>query len=146
MEQVYGDDLKAALHYEATNFASSYLENKGDGRLVLSALPNEAQLAPVMGTISGDFNRDGNLDVLLAGNLFVAEVETPRADGGTGLVMLGDGNGNFEPLSMQQSGIIARNDVRDIALIKTGPNEAPLVLVANNNAGVQLFRHVAPTQ
>ena len=38
-----------------------------------------------------DFNQDGNLDILVAGNLYTAEVETPRNDAGIGLVLLGDG-------------------------------------------------------
>ena len=43
-----------------------------------------------------DFNEDGHLDVLTVGNMFVSEIETPRNDAGSGLLMFGDGAGHFQ--------------------------------------------------
>ena len=38
LDDVYGsENLKSAVHYKATNFATCYIENKGDG--TFSALP-----------------------------------------------------------------------------------------------------------
>ncbi len=136
--KVYGNKLSDALHLKAHNFASSILINNGsDFKLV--PLPTKAQFSPVNGIISSDFDDNGTMDLLLAGNLFQAEIETGRADAGRGLLMLGDGKGNFKPVSQQTSGFYAPLDAKDLALLYTGPNNARIVLVANNNFGMQTF-------
>ena len=71
----------------------------------MHALPVMAQLAPVFGMIADDFNNDGNLDVLLCGNDFGNEPANGRYGAMNGLVLLGDGKGNFKPQTMMQSGI-----------------------------------------
>ena len=58
--------------------------------------PNEAQLSSINDMIIDDFNKDGNLDILAAGNLFNMEIVTPRNDGGIGVYMEGDGKGGFK--------------------------------------------------
>ena len=92
---------------------------------------------PINGIIIKDINKDGNLDLLIAGNMYNTEVETPRYDAGTGLVLLGDGKGNFNPLSPGESGFYVARDVKDIALIRQKGKE--LVLVANNGGALQVF-------
>ena len=87
------------------SFASIYLENKGAEGFAKHQLPNEAQLSPINDILIEDFDADGNLDVLIAGNLFASEVETPRADASRGLLMKGDGANGFEPLTYEKSGI-----------------------------------------
>ena len=71
-------------------------------------------------TVSDDFNGDGHKDLFLAGNLHVSEVETPRADGGTGKVLLGNGDGTFRVAGIKEAGIYAARDVRNVALLSTG--------------------------
>ena len=136
---VYGDELKEALHLKAHNFASSILLNEGGGKFSLTQLPNQAQIAPVNGIIATDFDRNGTIDLLLAGNLFQAEIETGRADAGRGLLMLGDGKGNFNPVSQAVSGLFAPMDVKDLGMLYTGPNQPRILLVANNNFGMQTY-------
>jgi hypothetical protein len=48
--------------------------NQGGGRFVMSELPNEAQTAPVMGSVLVDLNGDNKLDLVVAGNHWGAEV------------------------------------------------------------------------
>ncbi|MCK5469187.1 MAG: VCBS repeat-containing protein, partial [Cyclobacteriaceae bacterium] len=44
--EIYGEDnLKNSLHYEAKTFASSYVENKGNGKFVFHQLPIQAQFS-----------------------------------------------------------------------------------------------------
>ena len=136
---VYGQDLDTALHYAANDFASSLLINNGDGSFTIKQLPAEIQFAPVMGTVSDDFNGDGHKDLFLAGNLHVSEVETPRADGGTGKVLLGNGDGTFRVAGIKEAGIYAARDVRNVALLSTGKGNPGMIVTANNNSGVQLF-------
>ena len=137
LRDIYGEQLDAALHYAVTTFESSYFENTGGGTFHRTALPTEAQFSTVNGIIPYDYNGDGNLDILIAGNLYVAEVETGRADAGTGLLMLGNGNGDFETVHYVESGFFADLDVKDIRMID-GEKE-PRVIVANNNDAIQIF-------
>ena len=138
LKEVYGEqNLSNALHYKAKTFASSFMENLGDGNFKVSELPREAQLTNINDMLVRDFNKDGNLDLLVVGNLFVSEIETPRNDAGTGQLLLGNGRGAFEPVPGIKSGFIARNDAKKIALI-TG-NRGAQVLVANNDGKLQRF-------
>ena len=89
--------------------------------------------------IGAILHRLGKIDLFTAGNLFPAEVETPRADGGTGLILEGDGKGNFTALSIKESGIFANRDVRDVGMLDIGPGNPKVIVVANNNSGIQLF-------
>jgi enediyne biosynthesis protein E4 len=136
--EVYGENkLADALHLEATNFASLYIENQGGGRFRVSPLPIDAQISTVNDFIVHDFNQDGHPDVLMAGNMFDAEVETTRADGGFGLLMLGDGTGHFKPLSKKESGFFVPYDVKSLSTVNH--NGKTLVLVGCNNAPLRLF-------
>jgi hypothetical protein len=105
---------------------------------VQRSLPNQAQSAPVQGIICEDFNGDGNIDLLMAGNKYGFEVETNPCDAGTGTLLLGDGKGNFAWLDNNQSGFWAQREVRDLALLK-GAGGRRKVIVANNNSKIQIF-------
>ena len=138
IDQVYGEEkLKVALRYDAKHFASSYMENKGDGSFAIHALPNEAQISCVNSILIDDHDKDGNLDVLIAGNMHGSEVETPRNDAGIGLWLKGDGQGTFEPLTARESGFYAPWVVNDMHTIIVDGSE--VVLLANNNRNMQAF-------
>lgn len=138
LNDVYGTiNLDKALHYEAYTFASTYIENKGNGQFKAHRLPVEAQLSSINDILVDDFNHDGNLDALLAGNLFVSEIETPRNDAGYGLLLLGDGTGEFNPVNAKESGFFAPGDVKAMVALKT--RNGQLILVGNNNDYVQSF-------
>ena len=89
LNDVYGDKLKDAHHLMVTDFASCFVKNNGGGQFSTEPLPREAQFSSINGMVVDDFNKDGNLDILAAGNLFVSEVETPRNDAGKGVYLLG---------------------------------------------------------
>ena len=135
--KVYGAALDDALHYKANTFKSIILWNEG-GSMKTQELPPLAQMAPIQDIIIHDFDKDSDLDLLVAGNWYVSEVETPRADAGTGLLLTNDGNNQFKAESVTESGFFANKDVRNMALIKS-ESGSPLILVANNNDKVQMF-------
>lgn len=130
LEDVYTEkNLKNSLHYQVRSFASAYLENR-DGKLIIHQLPNEAQLSAINQVIIEDFDNDGNLDALIAGNLHASEVETPRNDASNGLFLAGDGNGGFRPILATESGFYVPGDVKDMAKIKIEGND--YVVAAKN--------------
>jgi hypothetical protein len=132
--------LDASVHYRAKTFASVYIENRGKGGMKLSSLPEAAQISNINGMLSGDFNNDGNLDVVAVGNLFVSEIETPRNDASYGLLLAGDGTGGFKSIGYDESGMYVPEDARAIALLKT--TKGNLILVANNNGPLQVFKTI----
>ena len=129
--------LKQALHYQADTFASVYLHNDGGGKFSASALPNLAQIAPIKAIIPYDVDGDGHLDLIVAGNLYAAEPNTPRADAGNGLWLRGDGRGHFVPVPPRESGFLAPRNVSGLALVTTPTGKA--VLVANTGDSLQAF-------
>lgn len=141
VSEVYGkEELKDALHYQANTFATSYVENLGNGKFKVTALPNLAQLSSVNKTIIKDFDGDGNLDCIIAGNMYESEIETPRNDSSIGLFLKGDGKGHFKVISREESGFYAPGDVKDMLPIKT-KNNSNLILTASNrgNLGIIMF-------
>jgi len=119
---------------------SAFLKNMGDGTFEVHALPIEAQLAPVNGMVSQDVNDDGFLDVVLIGNDYGNEIFTGRLDAQIGLVLLGDGNGNFKTLDFGKSGFVVPGDGK--ALIKLASASGSPLLVASQNRGrLEVFRH-----
>jgi hypothetical protein len=138
LEEIYSDQmLEESLKYEITSFASVYLENK-DGKFIAKPLPYQAQLSNINAMVVKDIDSDGNLDVVLGGNLYNAEVETPRNDASYGLWLKGDGNNGFSAQLPRETGLVIRGDVRNIKAIKVG-DESHL-LVAKNDQALQQIR------
>lgn len=103
-----------------------------------------AQVSSINKVLIEDFNGDGNKDLLVSGNLHPAEIETPRNDSGTGLLLTGDGNGNFTPVSIKESGFFTPDDVKDVKTIKVGDKR--ILLVANNSDYLQAIEHIPSSQ
>ena len=129
--------LSQALHYQVDTFASMLLHNEGAGVFRASALPAAAQIAPIKGIVAHDVDGDGHLDLIVAGNLYDAEPNTPRADAGNGLWLRGDGRGHFAPVSPRESGFLATKNVAGLALMRTPAGLA--VVVANTGDSLQTF-------
>jgi hypothetical protein len=139
VDDVYGKDkLEESLNYKVYTFATSVLYNDGQGNFTIELLPNEAQFSSVTGIVCDDFNRDGKMDIAVAGNLYLSEVETTRNDASIGRVLLGTGDG-FKPLHLWESGFFAGGDVRDIQPIKL-KNDTKAIIIARNNATPRIYR------
>ena len=130
--------LQQALRYEVDTFASLYLHNDGRGTFTATELPTLAQIAPIRGMIATDVDGDAHLDLIVGGNLYDVEPNTPRADAGNGLWLRGDGRGHFAPVSASESGFLAPLNVAGLALVNTRAGR--VVLVANTGDSVQAFR------
>ncbi|TBW27377.1 VCBS repeat-containing protein [Gramella sp. KN1008] len=138
LEEIYTTDyLENALHYQVKSFASIYIENREDG-FKIHRLPVEAQISNINQILVEDFNNDGNLDALIAGNLYASEVETPRADAGIGLLLEGNGKGDFKAVKARESGFFVPGDVKDMAILNTPTGK--FVVCAKNNDYLQLVR------
>jgi hypothetical protein len=126
-----------AIRYQVDTFASVYLENDGRGRFRAVPLPRLAQAAPINTMLAVDADSDGNLDLLVAGNLYDTDPTIARIDAGTGLWLRGDGRGGFTPVPPRVSGFLAPFQVSDLALVST--SAGPVLLVANSGDSLQSF-------
>lgn len=132
-------ELKDAEVLEVNMFESVYLENKGNKQFEIHQLPVEAQVSKIFAFHIGDMDGDKKPDVLLGGNFYGASPYQGRYDASYGLVLKGDGKGNFQPVLPTQSGLLLEGEVRKIASLKTADGE--LLLVARNNMPIQVFKN-----
>lgn len=137
-ESFLKSELEDAYMVCSNWFESAYLENKGNGNFEITALPIEAQFAPVFGMITDDFNSDGFLDVLLAGNLYATEVSTGQYDAAVGLLLQGNGQGDFNVVNVNESGFYADADAKGMAKL-TKANGDVLLLVGNNSNALKTY-------
>ncbi|AUP81637.1 hypothetical protein C1H87_14050 [Flavivirga eckloniae] len=138
LTDIYTEEkLNEGLHYQVKSFASLYLENQ-KGKFIKHVLPNEAQMSPLNQILIKDFDKDGNLDAVAAGNLYASEVETPRADAGTGIYLKGNGKGHFSSLNATFSGFFTSGDVKDMSHIKIGKQD--YIISAKNNGFLQFIK------
>lgn len=137
VKDIYGEKLEKALHYAATNFASIYIRNDGNGEFTISKLPTEVQVSSVNTILSEDISGDGKDEIILAGNLFEAEVETPRNDASLGSV-LSNAEGEFKAIDVTQTGLYVPGDVKDMKPIILADGSKALI-VANNDDALQIF-------
>ena len=117
----------------ANTLSTGILLNDGQGRFEFKPLPRIAQLSPGYGVAAQDFNGDGNSDICLVQNFFGPQVETGRFDGGLGLLLLGDGNGDFEPMPAQRSGLVVTGDAKGLTVCDLNEDGWPDLVAARNN-------------
>ncbi|MEO6453154.1 MAG: VCBS repeat-containing protein [Ginsengibacter sp.] len=141
MQQLLDEkDIKSAYKLQANYFESAYLQNIGKGKFTVHALPMQAQIAPIYGMVAADFNNDGNLDIAAVGNDFGTEVSIGRYDAMNGLIMLGDGKGNFAPQSILQSGFFVPGNARGLVKL-IGKKDDYLLAATQNRDALKVFKN-----
>ena len=127
-------ELKGSKVLYAKNFETSFIENLGKGQFKITALPKETQFSPIYGLTTGDFNQDGNLDVIMGGNFTASRVKFGHYDAIKGICLLGDGLGGFTYLDASASGLMLSGEVRDIQKISLVNGEEHLIFIRNNDS------------
>ena len=135
----------AAYTAQSVTFASGYLENLGAGKFSLHSLPVAAQIAPVFGMLVDDYDADGNLDVLLAGNSYARETQSGWDDASIGAVLLGDGKGRFRYVNGAASGFFVDGNAKGIADLVLDEKRS-LVLVTQNDDSLRVFAPLRATR
>ena len=141
LQEIYGlENLGSSLHLTVNTFQSSYIENLGNGRFTVKPLPVEAQFSAINGIIADDFDGDNHLDLVIAGNLYASEVETPRNDAGVGLFLRGNGKGQFSVVNAVDSGLYLPFNVRHMVGIELD-SLGKAFMVANNNDRLRIVSY-----
>lgn len=139
------EQLKDAGRLKAETMQTCYLENQGSKGFVYHALPVQAQYAPVYGIAMHDLNKDGKMDLLLAGNNTWTRIKFGRYGANHGILLLGDGKGNFTYMPQLKSGLTLKGNVKNLKLLHTGNttkiiagiNDEPTVIIGQNKTGTQ---------
>jgi hypothetical protein len=113
MDDLFDKDvLKDAGHLVASHMATSSFISNASGKLELKELPIQVQYSPVYTIDTMDFNGDGNIDLLLCGNNSFTKIRLGKFDANYGVLLAGDGKGNFKYINQKESGFKIRGDVR----------------------------------
>jgi hypothetical protein len=142
LAQVLGERQNHASRLQAAFLQTAVLLNHRDS-FEVRALPAEAQYAPAFSINVADFDGDGFEDVFLSQNFFANEPEIPRYDAGRGLLLRGDGAGNFKPVPGQGSGILVYGEQRGAATCDFDQDGRVDLAVSQNAAATKLFHNVA---
>ena len=138
MEDIFGkEQLQKADKLEVYEMRSSVIMNNRNGTFTMKPLPIEAQFSTVFGLVIKDFDGDGRKDILLGGNFYQSKPEVGIYDASYGLLLKGDGKGNFKAVSPQNSGVVVKGAVRDITEIKAGKKQ--LLVFAKNNDKTEIL-------
>ena len=133
------DQLKGATLLKAETMETIYLENQGHKGFFLHKLPLEAQYAPIYSITSVDANHDGKKDLLLCGNNTWTRIKFGRYSANHGVLLSGDGKGNFSYVPQFKSGLDIRGDVRSMDAVK---NKEKVQIVVGINDSKALSLHV----
>jgi hypothetical protein len=123
---------------EAFTFASATAINDGKGHFTLRVLPAEAQFAPVYASLVNDFDGDGRVDLLLAGNFYGVTPARGRYDASHGVLLLGR-NDRFEAVDLERSGLVIEGQARAMRLVRARGRRRDIA-IARNNDRLQILR------
>tara|TARA_A100000164_G_scaffold258644_1_gene230646 strand:- start:6 stop:512 length:507 start_codon:yes stop_codon:yes gene_type:complete len=117
---------------------SSYFENQGSGNFTFKPLPKVFQWSSVEALLVSDFNDDGYLDLMAAGNNSGINVTIGNLDASKGILALGTGEGDFKVLPTHLLGDFLSGEVRNIKKVMVG--EVPYLSTASNNGNLNFFK------
>jgi hypothetical protein len=138
VEELLGSHFKASAQKEAVVLESSVFLNRGD-HFERFALPSVVQRSPVMGLAVADFDGDGVEDVFLAQNFHGESLALTRGDSGQGVLLRGNGRGQFEAMEGTHSGIRMEGEQRGVAVSDLNRDGRVDLAVGQNNGATRLF-------
>ncbi len=127
------DQLKDAAVLKAETMRSMLLINQRGQTFTEGKLPAEAQYAPVHDFVFTDLDDDGKKDILITGNNTWTRIKYGRYSANHGVLIKGDGKGNFTYVPQDKSGLNLRGNVRGSGIISRGKDSAVIVGVNNES-------------
>tara|TARA_Y100000746_G_scaffold46574_1_gene35796 strand:+ start:5578 stop:8856 length:3279 start_codon:yes stop_codon:yes gene_type:complete len=122
--------LSNSKKLSVNNFNSMVLLNYGKNFEAIE-LPLLAQVSPIRDIQVLDYNKDGNKDLLLVGNNSNVSPFFGSFDSNFGVLLKGEGNGNFSYINQSISGLKIRGDVSKI--LPLDKNKSKFVIGKNDD-------------
>jgi hypothetical protein len=108
------EELEGAKELRSNYLKTAYFESNATGKYIEKQLPLEVQTSPVYTITSLDYDADGKKDLLLCGNVGKARLRFGKYDANYGVLLKGNGKGQFTYIRQSQSGFNVVGDVRSV--------------------------------
>jgi hypothetical protein len=113
MEELFqNNELKDAGRLVADHMSTTCFISSQSEKFTIAELPKEVQYSPVYTISQMDSNEDGKTDLLLCGNNSRTKIRLGKFDANYGILLAGDGKGNFSYIKQSESGFNIWGDVR----------------------------------
>ena len=129
--------LNRSIVKSAVLFESCLFLNNGNGTFTISKLPMMAQFSPVRDIMVRDLDRNGKMDLVLAGNDYSVRPSMGRYDASYGWCLLNDTANRYSALMPPESGLSITGDARRILPIEVSGKI--YLAAAVNNGDLQIF-------
>lgn len=136
---IYGEKINNAYQREVNEFHSILLLNEGNGKFKKLELPIMAQSLPILDGDVFDFNKDGFEDLIIVGNIFNTEVETPRLDNPFALILISNKKDGYTVLGPDKTGLFIDGNAKSVKIIKQNYLNKIFAVIATNNAKTEVF-------
>ncbi len=140
LNDIFAEELVTAADVRtAGNFDSGVFLSQPDGTYRFEPLPPLAQIGPILGVVALDVDGDGSADIAAVQN---SDANVPRFDGGVGLLLKGNGQGQFAAQHPSESGMLARGQGRALAAFAPpGRFQPDLFLTRHGGLAAHLGNH-----
>jgi hypothetical protein len=138
INEIFSAENMAKAQKLSINTIQTMLFINTNGKFTAGALPMEAQFAPVSQILTGDFDHDGHVDILLLGNHSDNRLKIGSIDANYGCLLKGDGKGGFTNINQPQSGLAVIGDVK--SALEVNINNTPYLLIGVSDGPLQFYK------
>jgi hypothetical protein len=136
IQQIFNSKFIETASVREVNYTSSVIAlSDGKGGFTIKKMPQKLQFSSVNAVCITDINSDGKLDIVAGGNKSNFPPQFGRLDASRGSILINTGNGEFEELLPDHSGLNLHGDVRDIQEVK-GKSRRYLLATINDKMPV----------
>lgn len=144
IDDILEDIEEPTQHFEINTLETGILLNL-PGSYEWHPLPAQAQWAPATGTAIADFNLDGHQDIFLSQNWDTENTQWAPMTSGKGLLLSGNGTGQWTPINPSASGIALSGQQRSPGVTDFNQDEKPDLVVYDTTHGIRLFENQTPS-
>jgi hypothetical protein len=145
LTDIYGDRLDTAYKLSVNQLESgvwiNQTQKEGEIKFTWQKLPWEAQLSPVNAIVSGDFDGDGKLEIILAQNHTTNWPETGPWRGNPGCHLEWSGQ-QFKVIPHIKSGIVLPKDTKSLLSLDIDNDGKLDIIGGQNNDKLLIFKNI----